>query len=124
MRKALLLIFCLFSTCLACELNESQCEIATKYGTATLSLTPRPIKPMVVSKLEIKGLKGVKAPKIHLFGLSMYLGHMREDLELGSGGELTAEIMIAPCTEEQMRFRLELLDDKEIIGFIDFTTFN
>lgn len=107
----------------ACELNESECELDTKEGKITLSFEPRPIVPMVESKLVIKGLKGVKKPKIHIYGLSMYLGHLREDLEPNEKGELEAGVMIAPCDDEKMRFALEVLDDKKIIAKTEFSTF-
>lgn len=107
----------------ACELNESECELETKDGKITLSFEPRPIVPMVESKLVIKGLKGVKKPKIHIYGLSMYLGHLREDLELNTKGELEAGVMIAPCDDEKMLFVLEVLDDEKIVAKTEFTTF-
>lgn len=107
----------------ACELNESECELDTKEGKITLSFEPRPIVPMVESKLVIKGLKGVKKPKIHIYGLSMYLGHLREDLEPNEKGELEAGVMIAPCDDEKMRFALEVLDDEKIIAKTEFSTF-
>lgn len=124
MRKTLLLIlFSAFLGAASCELNEKDCEISTKYGNAVISLLPRPIKPMVESKLIIKGLNELKAPKIHLYGLSMYLGHLRENLELNDKNELEADIMIAPCDDEEMRFALEILQNDEIIANIEFSTF-
>ena len=107
----------------ACELNESECELDTKYGKITLSFEPRPIRAMVESTLVIKGLKGVKKPRVHIYGLSMYLGHLREDLEPNEKGDLEAEVMIAPCDDEKMVFALEVLDDEEIIAKTEFSTF-
>lgn len=107
----------------ACELNESECELDTKYGKITLSFEPRPIRAMVESTLVIKGLKGVKKPRVHIYGLSMYLGHLREDLEPNEKGELEAGVMIAPCDDEKMVFALEVLDDEEIITKTEFSTF-
>lgn len=124
MRKTLLLIlFSLFLNATQCELNEKDCQISTKYGDGVVSLLPRPIKAMVESKLIIKGLNGLKSPKIHLYGLSMYLGHLRENLELNDKNELEADIMIAPCDDEEMRFALEIIEKDEIIANIEFTTF-
>lgn len=107
----------------ACELNESECELLTKEGKITLSFEPRPIKPMVESTIVIKGLKGVKKPRVHIYGLSMYLGHLKQDLEPNEKGELEAVVMLAPCDDEKMVFALEVLDDKEIIAKTEFSTF-
>ena len=107
----------------ACDLNESECELDTKEGKITLSFEPRPIRPMTQSTLVIKGLKGVKKPRVHIYGLSMYLGHLREDLEPNEKGWLEAGVMLAPCDDEKMVFALEVLDDKEIIAKTEFSTF-
>lgn len=107
----------------ACELNESECELDTKEGKITLSFEPRPIKSMVETTIVIKGLKGVKKPRVHIYGLSMYLGHLRQDLEPNEKGELEAVVMLAPCDDEKMVFALEVLDDKEIITKTEFSTF-
>ena len=107
----------------ACDLNESECELDTKEGKITLSFEPRPIRPMTQSTIIIKGLKGVKKPRVHIYGLSMYLGHLREDLEPNEKGELEAGVMLAPCDDEKMVFALEVLDDKEIIAKTEFSTF-
>lgn len=124
MRKTLLLIlFPFILNATQCELNEKDCQISTKYGDGVVSLLPRPIKAMVESKLIIKGLNELKEPKIHLYGLSMYLGHLRENLELNDKNELEADIMIAPCDDEEMRFALEIIENDEIIANIEFTTF-
>lgn len=124
MRKTLLLIlFPFILNATQCELNEKDCQISTKYGDGVVSLLPRPIKAMVESKLIIKGLNELKEPKIHLYGLSMYLGHLRENLELNDKNELEADIMIAPCDDEEMRFALEIIEKDEIIANIEFTTF-
>lgn len=107
----------------ACELNESECELGTKEGKITLSFEPRPIRPMVESTVVIKGLKGVKKPRVHIYGLSMYLGHLMEDLKPNEKGELEAGVMIAPCDDEKMVFAVEVLDDEEIITKTEFSTF-
>lgn len=107
----------------ACELNESECELGTKEGKITLSFEPRPIRPMVESTVVIKGLKGVKKPRVHIYGLSMYLGHLMEDLKPNEKGELEAGVMIAPCDDKKMVFALEVLDDEEIITKTEFSTF-
>ena len=107
----------------ACELNQSECELDTKEGKITLSFEPRPIRPMVESTLVVKGLKGAKKPRVHIYGLSMYLGHLREDLEPNSAGQLEAGVMIAPCDDEKMVFALEILDDEKVLVETKFTTF-
>lgn len=107
----------------ACDLNESECELGTKEGKITLSFEPRPIRPMTQSTIVIKGLKGVKKPRVHIYGLSMYLGHLKQDLEPNEKGELEAVVMLAPCDDEKMVFALEVLDDKEIITKTEFSTF-
>lgn len=120
----LIVLFFLASKIQACELNESPCQIQTKHGVATILLDPRPLKPMVESKLIVQGLNSLKEPKIHIYGISMYLGHLRENLEKNKNGDLEAEIIIAPCDEEEMLFSLEVLDGDEIIAQMNFTTFN
>lgn len=107
----------------ACELNESVCQVSSKYGELTISIEPRPIKPMVESTLIVKGLEKAKEPKIHIYGITMYLGHLKENLEKNKNGDLEAAIMIAPCDEVEMVFSLEIIDGDEVIAQTKFTTF-
>lgn len=122
-RAVLTVVILGFLGIVACELNQSECELDTKEGKITLSFEPRPIRPMVESTLVVKGLKGVKKPRVHIYGLSMYLGHLREDLEPNSAGQLETGVMIAPCDDEKMVFALEILDDEKVLVETKFTTF-
>lgn len=123
MCRAVFVVVFLSLFAFGCDLNENSCEIITKHGKGVVSLSPKPIKPMIESKVEFQGLKGFKKPRIHLYGLSMYLGHLRDDLVADENGVLKADIMIAPCSDEVMLFRLEILDGDEVSGYIDFKMF-
>lgn len=103
---------------LECDLNKNECKY--KDTDIVFSIEPKPLKPLQESKIIIKNLAYIKDLNARLYGLNMYMGNIVGEFER-INDEYVGNIVFSVCTEDTMRYRLELFSGEKSLGiFMDF----
>ncbi|MBT0882072.1 hypothetical protein [Campylobacter sp. 2018MI13] len=107
-------------TPLSCDLNVSECEVDYKGKKIIFDLSPKPLKTLEETKVIIKNLEDFPKLNARLYGLNMYMGDIVGEFEKIDNAYI-ADIVFSACTENTMRYRLELFNDNKSLDLsIDF----
>lgn len=101
---------------LGCDLNIQGCIYKFKDKEVLVSLSPRPLQSLNVTKLEIKNLGNYANLKLKVYGLNMFMGTLTPKIHKINSTDYYSELVLAACTIETMRFRAEILDNDKPIG--------
>lgn len=104
-------------TPLGCDLNIQDCTYDFKGKKVLISLNPKPLQSLNVTKLEIKNLGSYNNLKLKVYGLNMFMGTLNPKIHKTNSTDYYSELVLAACTIETMRFRAEILNDDKPIDF-------
>lgn len=102
---------------LTCDLNVKDCTYDFKGKKVFVSLIPKPLQSFDVTHLEIKNLGNYPHLKFKIYGLTMFMGEIKPKLIQINQNDYKADIVLAACTLDTMRFRAEFMQDEKPIGF-------
>ncbi len=97
----------------ACDLNQGACEAVTGSGRVTLSIAPRPIRPLKPLQAEVR-LQGIEAERVALLftGVDVDMGRLFYPLERVDEGYFAGQVSLSICSKGHMTWQaLVVIDD-------------
>ena len=93
-----------------CNLQETSCTANWENtNSVTVTLNPKPIKPVIPFELQIKtDLPGLKKVYAEFESLNMSMGVLRPDMKQLSAGEYAGGSIISVCSMETMIWQLTI----------------
>ena len=102
-----------------CELSLSSCSVETEGGRLTLSISPRPIRPLKPLQAVVT-LQGFEAEKVELLltGVDVDMGRFFYPLKRGEDGRFESNVTLSICSQSRMTWQaMVIIDGKLKIPF-------